>query len=81
MKLNRIIIVGAATIAVCLLATSCANCDYDYNSKSVEYANDADHRVIKETTTTLKNATFSQGWSNGTGKTVDVHPQVDLLSM
>ncbi len=70
-----------ASVAATLVASSCANCDYDYTSTSVEYANDEAHRVIKETKTTLNNKTFSQGWSNGSGKTVDVHPQVDLLNM
>ena len=72
------IIIAVASISA--LCAGCANCDSSYEFKSVEYFNDAEHRVAKETTATLKKNDFSQGWSNGSGKTVDVHPEVSLIN-
>ena len=68
--------IGAAII---VFLSGCANCDYAYNSHTVKYSNDADHRVIEETVTTLNKKDFSQGWSNGSGKTVDIHPEASII--
>jgi len=75
-KLKNAALIVAVCALLAIMASGCANCDYSY----VQEKYSQDGKVVIERTT-IKNATFSQGWSNGEGKTVDVHPQVDLLNM
>ncbi len=75
--MKKLIAILASVIAIALLATGCTSVVAEYSK--VKY--DSTGTVVIETehyTKTEKG--FTQGWSNGEGKTVDVHPQFDLLN-
>ncbi len=73
MKLNKIAIIAGGALALASLA-SCANCDYVMDQ--VKYSPDG-KVVIEETH--VKKTEFKQGWSDGAGKTVDVHPELSVI--
>ncbi len=68
---KALVALAAAALALALASCTSANTEY------TEYAPDGKtvlkHYVKQETG-------FTQGWSNGPGKTVDLHPEVNGLS-
>jgi len=58
----------------CAVLSSCQN--VEITTENVKY-DPTGKNIVEHYTRTEKG--FTQGWSNGAGKTVDVHPEVSLI--
>jgi len=67
--MKKIIIAGAAAIALALVLSACAHKQY--------YEWDSQGRLLKA----FYNDGFDPAWSSGSGKTIDLHPEVNGLNL
>jgi len=72
--MNKIIIAGAVAIALSLSLSSCTSVDTEYTKLDPTGTYVIEHYTKKE-------KGFTQGWSNGPGKTLDLHPEVNGLNL